>query len=481
MTMLLAYYGTFEDSVSTGRRSVWAFVPIALLVCAAAATQFAYWPGLMTWDSVRQYGQALDGRFDDWHPPAMEWAWRQLLPMSPGPAPMLVLQSALYWGGFAALVGWATARNRTRLAVALTGVALLPISVALTGEVLKDSLMAGLLLVAAALLAWRARSGARLSGVLGVLVAAMVFMAATLRFNAVLACLPLLVAALPPALVRGKPRLIGTTVVTAVALLMALPAANRLLGAESSGVELSLVIFDLGGITEHSGVDVFPSMPVADAVAANHKCYSPVKWDPYSFWVDPLCPLGFAPFRAAIGSKASNPYSLWVQAVVAHPIAYVQHRLAHFNIATRFLVRDDVERAVQVESAPNQWGFAVTPNRVLTLIDDAAMASARTPLGWPIVWIALAVGVVAAASGLPSQRIIMPLAMSGLLYGLGYGVLGVASELRYHLWTVIAAALAAAIALDDCVAERRPQWRRIGTVLAPALVVALVATAWRLF
>ena len=56
----------------------------ALLLAMAlvgAAQAYAYAPGLMTWDSIRQYGQALSGDFDDWHPPAMEWLWRQLLPI----------------------------------------------------------------------------------------------------------------------------------------------------------------------------------------------------------------------------------------------------------------------------------------------------------------------------------------------------------------------------------------------------------------
>lgn len=467
------------------RRLLLAAFLIALLAAAGATAAFAYWPGLMTWDSVRQYGQALDGRFDDWHPPAMEWAWRQLLPLGRGPAPMLVLQSVLYWGGFGGLVSWAVARRRAVLAVVLTGVALLPISVAITGEVVKDSLMAALLLVAAALLAWRGVANRKMRAVLGLLAGAMILMAATLRFNAVFACLPLAVAAAPAGLTQGKLRLAGTTFVAAIALFLALPTANRLLHVERSGVELSLVIFDLGGTTERSGVDVFPPMQVADPVAANHACYSPVGWDPYSFWVDPVCPLGFAAFRRAIAEQSVDPYSLWGKAIVAHPIAYAGHRLAHFNIASRFLVSDRllakpaIGRPVQVESAPNDWGYRIAPSRPLQWIDGAAVAAAETPLGWPIVWIALAAGVAAASFGLPSRRLILPLAVSGLLYGLGYGVVGVASELRYHLWTIIAAGVAASIAVDDCLARRPAAWRRIVVGVAPALLVAVVAFAWR--
>ena len=32
-----------------------------VMLLGAAAEAFAYWPGLMTWDAIRQYGQALDG------------------------------------------------------------------------------------------------------------------------------------------------------------------------------------------------------------------------------------------------------------------------------------------------------------------------------------------------------------------------------------------------------------------------------------
>ena len=35
-----------------------------------------FWPGIMTWDAIRQYGQAVSGQYDDWHPPAMNWLWR---------------------------------------------------------------------------------------------------------------------------------------------------------------------------------------------------------------------------------------------------------------------------------------------------------------------------------------------------------------------------------------------------------------------
>ena len=459
-------------------RSVGALLGLGMLA-AATCTAIAYWPGLMTWDAARQYGQAIDGDFDDWHPPVMEWLWRHLIPIHDGLQPMLILQLALYWGGYALLAGWALREGRRGLATAIAACGLMPLAMALMGAVLKDCLMAGALLSATGLLFWSDRDAGRRAWLLRALGIGLLLFAATLRFNAFLAEVPLFVALLPVAWRSTWLRMTVATIVATALLMLALPLSTRALGAKSSGVELSLIIFDLGGITEHSGVNVFPPLGVADPVAANHACYSPVKWDPYSFWVDPVCPLGFDPMKAAVKAQGIKPYSFWVGAILAHPIAYAEHRLQHFNINSRFLVHDEIERPVQVESAPNDWNYKVTPNPLLSAIDWLALASAKTPLGWPIAWIALAFGVLILSPGLSSRRLIVPIALSALLYGLGYGVFSVAAELRYHLWTMIAALLATVLAAGDLYAMPALPWRKIGWAGAPLIGVLVLATAWR--
>ncbi|GAA0295260.1 hypothetical protein GCM10009087_01260 [Sphingomonas oligophenolica] len=459
-------------------RSVAALLALGMLL-AAACTAIAYWPGLMTWDAARQYGQAIDGDFDDWHPPAMEWLWRQLIPIHDGLQPMLILQLALYWGGFALLAGWALREGRRGLAAAIAAGGLMPLAMALMGAVLKDCLMAGALLSAAGLLFWCDGEGRWQAWLLRTLGIALLLFAATLRFNAFLAAVPLFVALLPVAWRSSWRRMTVAAIVATALLMLALPLANRAIGAKSSGVELSLIIFDLGGITEQSGVNAFPPMGVADPVKANHACYSPVKWDPYSFWVDPVCPLGFDPMKAAVETQKIKPYRFWLGAIVAHPIAYAEHRLRHFNINTRFLVHDEIERPVQAESAPNDWNYKVAPNPLLSAIDWLALASAKTPLGWPIAWIALASGLLMLSPALPSRRLIVPMALSALLYGLGYGVFSVAAELRYHLWTMIAALIAAVLAAGDLYAMPAVPWRKTGWAGTPLIAVLVLATAWR--
>jgi len=302
--------------------------------------------------------------------------------------------------------------------------------------------------------------------------------AATLRFNAFAACVPLLVALLPRAWWRSWPRLFATAVVATAVLMAAMPVANRLIGAKPSGVELSLVIFDLGGITEHGGISVFPAeMEVRDPVRVNHGCYRPNKWDSYSDWVEPECPLGFTAWNDDVAPDGVKPYPFWARAVLAHPIAYAEHRLTHFAINTRLLpLPDAVERPVPVTAAPNPWGFRVGDNRALRAIDALAVATAHTPFGWPVVWMALALGAAIAGWGAPGGRLIVPLALSSLFYGCGYLVFSVAAELRYHLWTELAALIATVLVLGARPLARR----RLAWAYAPAVLVTLAAMATRL-
>ncbi len=448
-------------------------LPVIAILCACAAA-LSYWPGLVTWDSLRQYDQALSGDFDDWHPPVMEWIWRQMLPLAHGPAPMLILQILLYALGFGLLVRQALRGGRTGLAIAIGCCALLPISLALMGTILKDSLMTGALLCAAGLAGLADGSSRSKWTIFAGRNGALFFclFACTLRFNAFTAALPLALWALP-ARFRATPLRCAVSAVLIMPFLMtAMPVANRLIGAASSDVELSLIIFDLGGITERSGENQFPPLDVSDPVTVNHRCYTPVKWDSYSWWTADLCSINFEGVRTSFRRHGIDPKRFWLSAIVHHPLAYTLHRLAHWNIETRFIVADEIERPVQIEAPPNDWGFAITPNPFVSAVDWVALQSARTPLGWPCVWIAAMVGVVWASRRLPLSLAVRALSWSALLYGLGYGVFGVAAELRYYLWTMIAGALAIVLVVRDL--RGRMPASRAGELLSIAALPALL-------
>ncbi|MES2095403.1 MAG: hypothetical protein V4459_01455 [Pseudomonadota bacterium] len=470
---------------SLARPTAPALLCLAILIAGITATLAAYWPGFMTWDAIRQYGQAVSGDFDDWHPPAMEWVWRQLIAIHAGPAPMLVLQLILLWGGLAFLATWAVRERRGGLAIAIMACGLMPFSLALTGEVLKDCLMAGALMSAASVIAWRQSLPSKpLRIIMIVKAVALLVFASALRFNAFLAVVPLALALLPPAAWKTPLRMGATALIVAALSLATMPVANRLLGAKPSGVGLSLIIFDLGGITHFSGQNAFP--PIADFDDSDDPagivsaCYDPSKWDRYAWWGAAPCDIGFDNVQEAFERQHINPYSWWLKQIAAHPIAYAEHRLAHFNINARLASRDATERAVQIDSPPNEWGYKLQPSPILSMIDGAAMWSANTPFGWPIAWMALALGLLILSPALPSRRVIVPLALSALLYGLGYGVFSVASELRYHLWTMLAAAVAAVIAGADIRGGAECAKRRLLLAALPVAVTLSACFVWRL-
>jgi hypothetical protein len=430
-----------------------------------------FWPGILTWDAIRQYGQALSGHYDDWHPPAMNWLWRQLRAFGAGPAPMLVLQLALYWCG---TLLWlrAAGRGRPRAALAIAVLAVSPVALVLMGTVLKDSLFAGALLLASGLIA-TARAGERWRRIIAAIV---LVAAATLRFNAVPACLPLLVLAAPAAWRRSLPRLAMTSVLAAIPLALALPLANAALHSTRSGVELSLVIYDLGGIGRFSGTNVFPATGVADPVAVNADCYTPVSWDRYAWWGAEPCAIGFTNLHAPL-KAGRGPYAWWGAAVLAHPLAYAEHRLAHFNSNTRFLVHDADLPRLSLASDPNPWGFTLAPNVARYAVAAAAQTLLQTPFGWPVCWLALGLGLLVLR---PAVRTLDPaaaMAWSAVLYGFSYLPLSVASEVRYHLWTITAVGIAAALTLPRADVRALPRWRwaLAGVPLAVVVLGGVVA------
>ncbi|WP_232476226.1 hypothetical protein [Flavisphingomonas formosensis] len=453
-------------------------VGAGLILLAGAIVQLlAFWPGIMVWDAIRQYGQALSGRYDDWHPPAMNWLWRQLGRIAAGPAPMLALQALLYWSGFALLILAAARRGRSGTALVIAACALLPIPFVLVGTILKDSLMAGTLLVAAGLIGLR-RPGDRW---LGTGAALILIATATLRFNAVAACLPLLVTLAPDRWKRTRLRFALTMAAAAVPLVIAMPIANRLLHAQPSGVQLSLIIYDLGGIGRYSGSDAFPPVPVERPAEVNAHCYSPISWDSYAWWVDAPCPIGFATVRAAFEAHHIDPYRWWLEALIAHPIAYVRHRLAHFDRNTHFMLADDASLpGLSLHSDPNDWGYQVPPSRLRATIGTLAEWTIATPLGWPICWIALGIGALFLLPLIDRNDPARAVLWSALLYAFSYLPLSVASEIRYHFWTMTAVAIAwtsiiAALARGGTVAR----WR-FAAGLLPFAIVTMLAVASRL-
>jgi len=453
----------------------------AIVLAGLALVAYGYWPGIMIDDARWQYQQAVDNAYEDWHPPLMAWIWRRLMFLQPGPAPMLLLQLLLYWGGIALIALWAY-RRAPRMSVAIAFAGLIPAPLALLGAVTKDCLMAGALTCATGLVfeAGEASSPVRRSIVSVAALIALLF-AAALRFNAFLACVPLALAALPRSFTSTALRSAATALAASAIFLAAGPAVSTLVQAENTKVNLSLILFDLGGITERSGKSAFPDMGVRNPVAVNRECYDPKQWDGYSSWAKTPCPLGFDRFETLVDDDDVSPISFWLHAIADHPLAYAEHRLDHFNQSTFFLVRSGPEFTAWTASVPNPWNFQVRRNPALRAVSAYADLAARTPFGWPCFWIALGLAAFVTAVSTGMDRKLVAIAASAPLYGLGYLVFGVATGMRYHVWTITGAALGAALVFGEIL--RTGTRVRKGWLFVAAGIVALptcIAIASRL-
>ncbi len=456
---------------------------VATIVLAVVVVSVGYWPGIMIDDTRWQYQQSVDNSYEDWHPPLMAWIWRRLMFIQPGPAPMFVLQLLLLWVGIGLVAYWAVKEGRPRLALAVALCGWLPASMALSGTVTKDCLMSGALMTATGLALLRDLAPTRAASLVASLASlGFIVFAAALRLNAVVACVPLLIAILPRQLNRTKLRILGSGVVGALMLLAVGPAISAALQAEHTDVDLSLIIFDLGGITEHSGTDVFPDLNVRDPVAVNHRCYDPTEWDSYSTWAKHVCPVGFEAFQNAKDENDLNPVWIWLTAIVHHPLAYAAHRIQHFNLSSAFLVHRGPEFTAWSQSVPNPWGYRVHSKVLIPALTALANAFARTPLGWPIFWISVALAALVGGVNVRAHAVIIALACSSFLYGLTYLVLGVAVGMRYYSWTMSGAAMAAALVISELTKKRgtssRSSLALIATIAGLPAALAILSRAF---
>ena len=437
---------------------------VALSIVAAAA---CFWPGVPMYDTLAQYRQVLGGPVDDWHPPVMVRLWQLLHSLGPGTTPMFVLQVALYAAGFGLIVAALVRTGRWWAAIFVTLLALSPLLLGWQMVVLKDSQMLGALLAAVGLVAWfRLRCRAIPWPVIAALVVLIAF-ATLLRGNAVFATVPLAVLLLPT---RTKAPISAVFMIAGTAAVVAIsPVINHgLFRSGPSGIQNVQPVFDLAAIasaTPHSAPS--PFTVEERALIVSRHCVKAYFWDPLG---DPdAC-------EDATDRLMDEPArQLWVDLAFAaahHPVAYVSHRLAHWNSTERWLVAGGLPDAEPpTDAEPNDLGLAATESDFTASVQQWADVEMATPLGWPIVWTVLASILLPVAWHRRSDAagsLAFALLASAVALEASFLVISIASDLRYHLWPMTASCLAL-IVLSDGI--RPIGWKRAVGAAAVAAVI----------
>lgn len=419
------------------------------------------------YDTVSQYSQVLTDPVSDWHPPVMVRLWQLLHPLAGSTSPIFLVQAALYGLGFALIVEALVKTGRWRAAAASAILGLSPLLLGWQMVVLKDAQMLGALVAACGIVVHFRLAGRRISPFAMAAVAVLIAYATLVRANAMFATVPLTVFLLPRP--RSDLYRAGIAAASLLALIIAIPEINhRVFRAEPSGVAKSQPLFDLAAIA--IGAPSAPSLftPAEREQIASRHCVKNFFWDPLGD------PRACAPVVERVNAQSeADLYAELARAAAAHPLAYFAHRLKHWNSTERWLVAPNLpDSAPPFEAEPNHLGLVTPTSSVAAAWQDAAALEAGTPAGWPIVWTVIALSLLPVAWRRRLEGaggIALALLASSLVLEASFLAISIASDLRYHLWSMTASALALILLCDGAALPRR-EW--IAAAAALFLVTA---------
>ncbi len=332
-------------------------VAAALFLLGFLVYVLVFFPGFMSNDSAHQLLEARRNDIGDWHSPFMTALWGGLDRLIPGPAGLLLLQSAILWAGI-----WGVWRAGLSASAPYAGALLLsllmfypPVS-GIAGVIWKDILMWAFLvcaIAAARALDANAPAGPRFRLYLGLL-AAFSLLALLMRMNAVFFITVLFAyIAARIALRAPRPSLLRIAIFIAAAilaagLLLAVSMKTNALIAKRADTHpvLSVVLFDISGVIAKTPApearealfDELPGTFKGDSTGARlARTYASIDWQ-RPFNADPpglYGPVRFATdrvpgFSTLSDSERSALRALWAEAILERPGAYLQHRANAF-------------------------------------------------------------------------------------------------------------------------------------------------------
>ena len=414
----------------------WQALVAALAVGGFALTLYVFYPGVMTYDARYVYKAIAEGRVGDWQSPVMTALWALIDPIAPGAGSMFLFTAALYWLAFG-LVGATLARRSPLLGAAAMLLAFAPPAFMFVGVIWRDVPFACLWLCAAAFAfaAAEARASLRLPAQAAAL--ALLALGVMLRPNSLLAAPILAAYVLWPR--RFAWRRAALAYVPAGLVLYGLMnvAYYDLLGAKRQHPQHSLYVFDLGGITHFSKENQFPAAwSAAEQRRLVTDCYDPYKWDVY--WYGAPCSFVMDRLENELrifGTPALA--SAWREALLSHPIAYLQHRAAFmdtFLLGENFTIwTQDLNDAGRL-ALPDNRGFAA-----LVSVNDWLKPTLLFRVALWLALCAVVCGVAWRRRETPAGAFAFAVAGSGVVYVLTFALVGVSADFRYGYWAVLAA------------------------------------------
>ncbi|MES9991527.1 MAG: hypothetical protein ABW098_06200 [Candidatus Thiodiazotropha sp.] len=408
-----------------------------VVVCAFLFVLYASYPGYMNPDSMNQLTQIITGEFNDWHAPFSTLVWSMINELIPGPFGFVILVNILIWGSILVL-SFAFYRHIGVLSIAILSVPLLPGAFNMLGNVHKDVLLVGWLLVATvcAYLAYREGVGQSKKMVFLILSNLLVVAAFLTRMNSIFAIIPLLFYINHGFGWRRNILVIAVLFVLMPMLhgsLLAMTQAERMHAGDS------IKTYQLLGLSYMQGKNLFPGEWSDEQTRKIvESCYTPVQWDTASLWGK----CGFIQTglerQKLWGSDSLT--KAWLSGVVDNPLALFTLMSASFHKS----INDPNSRSMFFKAGPSElfhWEVETDPPRLATaLVQRYVTSPLNDRLGRPLLFAVIAIIALAVLffkrSDLNSDSVFaMALLCSGLLNILSYFIVTVSAEYRYFYWS----------------------------------------------
>lgn len=384
---------------------------------------YVFYPGYIYADAYDQYQQALKGDFSDWHPPVMSAFWRLQIQIFQTGSIFFAINIAALCLSFFLLLSPYKLYASVPVFFAL---ALCPVFFGLIAVVWKDVFLACLVLLAVSITFNRMIVSEAFETKYKVICLVLLLVASLTRANAPFITAPIILMVT----IGWNARFSGliSSVLLAVALIgVSGPINHRLLGALSDNPLVSLQVYDLAGISHFAGDVKLPGeYSPADQKQIVESCYSPVHWDVYA-WGD----CGFVVDKL----NRNNLGKVWVNSILSNPIAYLQHRLSHFNDLLRFWGHQPAYKYYVMVPPGYQTDRPQNQNQIHRKYTEIMEQYDRQPWHFGFVWYALSIGLLIATAytNRAPEKVVNCLSFASFTYISAYFVVGVAADFRYLL------------------------------------------------
>ena len=416
------------------------------IFCAFLWLFFAFYPGTVANDAYDMYSGAFYNNIGNWNSVLLVKFWRIIISITSIKCIYALISLTMICVGL-----YIIAKNISNgIFTGLICIIILfipPVFVFLT-VVLKDTYLAAFIFLIAALMIDGAISDKKKSVFFYVFSAFILACCFYVRSNGCFIAVPLLVAIFmgwkAPIIYRYI-----SCLVLVICIIVTTPLVDlKLLGGRDDAPEFSLMLFDIAGVAKYSGVSTLPDIPgVPDQVSLFKKCYSPLQWDTVADSVGPDCNgVAYYFFHEKDSGKKSFKAArqmlrkAWIAAITQHPVAYLKHRISHFNRFIDYQGHRPVYRPIYVAIVGFSRGYGdpdpsltyvVKPPRLWNSVINMDLGNQL----WfhPYVYLLILSFFYLSTLGTSDRfnRTLNAVAFSGMIYLVGFLFVGVSSDFRY--------------------------------------------------